>query len=157
MCATKNARRSPTPRPKRMPSASEYTLRAKKPIRTPARTPFKVEPTTMPRSIGRAAGVNQAVSPSKMPRIPPRMRPYTTLFMILLRLFAPFRRSNYYSTREDFPLAPGPQEHEGADQKVRQNQDDRHPVPFRPSRRLLQNIFWIGSHGEAVQIARDVL
>ena len=43
---------APTTSPTRMPSGSEFTLRANQPIMAPATSPLKVEPSTMVRICG---------------------------------------------------------------------------------------------------------
>src|SRR5215467_991859 len=81
MYATMNARRAPTPSPNKIPSGTEFTLRAKNPAAIPAINPLTVEPTMIPANCARTDGVNHAVPPSIAPRSAPNSNPSRTLFI----------------------------------------------------------------------------
>src|SRR5437867_13060519 len=75
---------NPIASPKRMPSGTEFTLRAKIPAATPAINPLIVDPTMIPTIMVRTAGVNHAVPPSIAPKTAPSSNPSSTLFIVSL-------------------------------------------------------------------------
>src|SRR5688572_14858879 len=130
-----HARNNPTTVPKRMPSGSEFTLRANQPIAAPAMIPLTVDPMTMPTMPGAVSGADtSAESPSKIPRTPPSSMPNTGLFMIVLPLDVgepsqpsqPSQPSCSVPTR--LPLTSREDDEKCPKQQIHHDQQDRGPI-----------------------------
>src|SRR5262245_21473676 len=140
------ASNKPTASPNTMPSANEWTLRAKNPTRTPAMMPLIVEQITIPASCTRASGVNQAVMPSMSPRIAPSTRPRRILFISNsppLLWYYPFFQ---------VPLTAGQQNKQNADEQIDGNQHYGRPMSGVHPAGTLEKDFRIGHQGVAIRV-----
>src|SRR5881396_448683 len=152
-----NASTNPTARPNRMPSGTEFTLRAKMPAATPAIKPLIVEPKMIPTNCARTAGVNQADPPSIAPSTAPTRSPRSTLFMANPPIEFPLLLS-FYTTNFGFPLRLSVQKKQNqyAHRQVRCNQQDKEAVTAVKASGLFQNSLPVRADSEPVQIARNV-
>src|SRR5271168_2993447 len=153
MRAMMKANTNPTASPKRIPSGTEFTLRAKIPAATPAMRPLIVEPITIITIPERTAGVNQAVPPSMAPSTAPSSNPSKTLFILSSTLCLPF-----FTTHSRIPLTLSvqKQQNEHTHRQVRQNQQDKEAVAAVKAPGLLECRLAAGAHSQAVEVARDV-
>src|SRR2546430_640647 len=150
-----NASTNPTARPNRMPSGTEFTLRAKMPAATPAIKPLIVEPKMIPTNCSRTAGVNQADPPSIAPSTAPTRSPRSTLFMANPPIEFPLLLS-FYTTNFGFPLRLSVQKKQNqyAHRQVRCNQQDKEAVTAVKKARPFSKKFPGRGHSQPPPITR---